>query len=94
MPGSADRNLRKAAYQEDLGVVSLSAFCAVAPVPRPQDVGVDVVCTLLRPDGSRRLVAEESFYVQLKADSKNSVGYKGEKLFGSVNFAFPSSSAG
>lgn len=73
MKATADRNLRRGARAEDLGVLMLSSFCAVAQVPREQDVGVDVVATLLRPDGSRRLVAEDSVFVQIKAASKREV---------------------
>jgi hypothetical protein len=79
MPGTVDRNLRMGTLSEDLGVLLLSSFCAVAPVPRPQDVGIDVVCTLLRPDGPRRLLAEDSFYVQIKSSSIEKVEFVGDE---------------
>jgi len=79
MPGRADRNLRSGNMNEDLGILMLSSFCAVAPVPRQQDVGVDVICTLLRPDGARQLYAEESFYVQVKSASVDSIDFIGSE---------------
>jgi hypothetical protein len=60
---------------EDLGVFILSSFCAVAPVPRQQDVGIDVICTLLRPGDGRALYAEESFYVQIKSKSVDQITF-------------------
>lgn len=69
MPGRLDRNLRMGNLAEDLGVLMMSSFCAVAPVPRTQDFGIDVIATLLRSEGGRRLFAEESFYVQIKSTS-------------------------
>src|SRR5205814_350867 len=43
-------------------------------VPRTEDVGIDVIATLLRQDG-RKLFAEESFYAQLKAGSVEEVSF-------------------
>ena len=79
MPGRADRNLRSGNLNEDLGVLILSSFCAVAPVPRPQDIGIDVIGTLLRPEGNRTLFAEESFYVQIKSESVDKVEFIDEE---------------
>lgn len=69
MPGKQDRNLRRAYLQEELGIFLLRGLAAVAPVPRPDDVGIDAVATLLRADSPRNAIAEHSFYVQLKAAS-------------------------
>jgi len=80
MPGAADTNLRRAYCQEDLGAVLLRGVAAVAPVPASQDVGIDTICTLLKPSGSRRLQAEGSFYVQLKARSVEEVIYSGDEI--------------
>ena len=65
--------------KEDLGILLLKAFCAVSPVPRTEDVGIDAVATLLRrgpkrPDvegnkGRAVLFAEDTFCVQLKSES-------------------------
>jgi hypothetical protein len=89
MPGTADRNLKRAFFQEELGVLCLSGLCAVAPVPRPHDVGVDVICTLLHPDGNRRLLAGKSFYVQLKAESIKSIAYDREATKWLKNLEMP-----
>lgn len=75
MVGQRDRNLRQGDLAEQLGTLLLQGLAAVAPVPRTEDTGVDVVATLLRPDGKRHLLAEDSFYVQLKSASRKEVEY-------------------
>lgn len=77
MPGVRDRNLRSGDLHEELGLVLLRAVALVAPVPRPEDVGTDAFATLVRPDGSRRLLPDVSFLVQLKASSVSVVSYEG-----------------
>ncbi len=77
MPGVRDRNLRSGDLHEELGLVLLRAVALVAPVPRPEDVGTDAFATLVRPDGSRRLLPDVSFLVQLKAASVSVVSYEG-----------------
>jgi hypothetical protein len=78
MPGRRDRNLRSGDLAEALGIFLLKAIALVAPVPREEDGGNDAVATLIRPEGSRRLIPELSFFVQLKAASVASVPYSGE----------------
>jgi hypothetical protein len=80
MPGKMDNNLRRAFLQEELGVYLLRGLAAVAPVPRPEDTGIDAIATLLRRDSSRQLTAEKSFYVQLKAVSVKTVEYNREQV--------------
>jgi len=63
---------------EDLGIFLLKTVCAVAPVPRPEDVGVDAVATLLRENGDF-LLAEDSFFVQLKS-SREPIVYSAEEI--------------
>ena len=75
MPGVRDRNLRSGDLHEDLGLLLLRRVALVSPIPRQEDVGADAFGTLVRPDGSRRLVSDISFLVQLKAASKSSVRY-------------------
>lgn len=75
MPGVRDRNLRSGDLQEELGVFLLKAVALVAPVPRPEDVGNDAFATLIRPEGTRRLIPDLSFLVQLKSASVTSVSY-------------------
>ena len=75
MPGVRDRNLRSGDLQEELGIFLLKAVALVAPVPRPEDVGNDAFATLIRPEGTRRLIPDLSFLVQLKSASVPSVSY-------------------
>lgn len=76
MPGMRDRNLRSGDLHEELGIFLLKAIALVAPVPRQEDVGNDAYATLIRPDGSRRLIPDLSFLVQLKSASVTSVSYR------------------
>jgi len=75
MPGMRDRNLRSGDLHEELGIFLLKAIALVAPVPRPEDVGNDAFATLIRPEGTRRLIPDLSFLVQLKSASVTSVSY-------------------
>jgi hypothetical protein len=75
MPGSRDKNLRSGDLHEELGIFLLRAIGLVAPVPRQEDVGNDAFATLIRPEGSRKLIPDLSFLVQLKAQSIESVSY-------------------
>ncbi len=75
MPGVRDRNLRSGDLHEELGIFLLRSVAFVAPVPRQEDVGNDVFCTLARPEGSRRLLPDLSFLVQLKASSVCKISY-------------------
>src|SRR5208282_3293121 len=61
MPGVRDRNLRSGDLHEELGLLLLRMVALVAPVPRQEDVGTDAFATLVRPDGSRRLLPDVSF---------------------------------
>lgn len=69
MSGKRERNFRQGDIAEGMGLELLRRISLVAPVPRSEDVGVDAVCTLLRPD-DRYLYAENTFAVQVKAASK------------------------
>ena len=79
MVGRLGRNLRKGHRAEDLGVSVLRAFCAVAQVRQEDDVGLDAVATLLEDDGPR-LRAGNSFAVQFKARSVDSITYAGDEI--------------
>jgi hypothetical protein len=70
--GVRNRNYRKGDLAEGMGLELLRRFAVVAPVPRPEDIGLDGVCTLLRRDG-RRLVGENTFGVQVKAASVRAI---------------------
>ena len=56
-------NFRKGNVAETLGTVLLQGLASVAPIPRTEDVGVDVVATVLRQD-QLTLFAENSFNAQ------------------------------
>ena len=70
-------SFRSGDLNEELGLLLLKAFAVVAPVPRQEDVGLDAVATLMRRS-ERMLIAEDSFYVQLKSSSIRKIEYKGE----------------
>src|SRR5262249_12398744 len=78
MPGVRDRNFRSGDLHEELGLFLLRSVAFVAPVPRQDDVGNDAFVTLVRPEGSRRLLPDVSFLVQLKAASVVKVSYSGK----------------
>lgn len=80
MAGRRPAGIRSGDLSEDMGILLLKAFAAVAPVPRTEDVGVDAVATLLRRADNRMLVAEESFYVQFKARSARTITYEPHEL--------------
>src|SRR6478752_6014203 len=76
MSGSRDRNLRGGHLHERLGQLLISGVAAIAPVPGPEDVGIDSLCTLLEPvkmvpgmklAAQRALLPREACYVQFKS---------------------------
>ncbi|HEV8071518.1 MAG TPA: hypothetical protein VGP76_27635 [Planctomycetaceae bacterium] len=75
MVGSRDKNLRSGHIHESFGLELLRRASLVAPVPPTEDVGLDAFCTLIRPGSGRRLIAEDSFGVQIKAKSERIVKY-------------------
>lgn len=79
MPGARPRNFRPGDLAEGLGLELLRPFAFVAPIPRSEDAGVDGIATLFRRSG-RKLVAEDSFLVQVKAASQRTLKFEGESL--------------
>jgi len=75
MPGKRSTNFRKGDRAEGFGIQAFRSFAAVAPVPREEDIGIDVICTLLRPEGALQY-AEDSFFVQIKAASVSDITYE------------------
>jgi len=61
---------------EELGILLLKGIAAVAAVPRPEDVGVDAIATLLREGQNDFLIAENSFFVQFKSAADKKVKFK------------------
>jgi len=80
MPGRLQRDFRFGNLAEHLGVLLLKGIAAVADVPRPEDVGLDALATLLRPDDDDNLYAEDTFVVQLKSASPKPIKYQGHAL--------------
>lgn len=75
MPAFRGKNLRSGDLAEQLGLVLLQSVALVAPVPRTEDVGIDAVVTLLRDFDSHRHIAEDSFFVQIKSASVESIDF-------------------
>ena len=75
MVGKLHRDFRSGNLNEELGVLLLKGVAAVATVPRPEDVGIDAVATLLREGPDDSLIAENSFYVQFKSSVDRKVQY-------------------
>ena len=74
------KNLRAGDIAEQLGIMLLQSVALVAPIPRTEDVGIDAVVTLIRDFDSYRYLAEDSFFVQIKAKSVNSILFEKEQL--------------
>lgn len=58
-------------------ILSLSAFASVVQVPRPEDYGFDLLCTLVELENRNRY-ARISFGVQTKPQSEKVLNYGGE----------------
>lgn len=73
------KNLRKGHLAEDVGISFLRNFCAVAQVRQEDDLGIDAICTLLKPH-KKFLIAEETFMVQIKSKSVREIEYTGDEI--------------
>lgn len=80
MPGRLRSSFRSGNLAEHLGLLLLKGIAAVADVPRPEDIGLDAIATLLRRDNDGNCYAEDSFLVQLKAESATSIQYQDHEL--------------
>jgi hypothetical protein len=80
MPAVRGKNLRSGDLAEQLGLLLLQSVALVAPIPRTEDIGIDAVVTLLRDFDSRRLIAEDSFFVQIKSSSVPSIPLNKEEV--------------
>ncbi|MBD2066255.1 hypothetical protein H6F93_01710 [Leptolyngbya sp. FACHB-671] len=88
MPGKRSTNLRKGDRAEGFGIQALRSFAAVAPVPREEDIGIDIICTLLRPEGALQY-AEDSFFVQIKSVSVSEITYEDDDYIWLCNLLLP-----
>jgi hypothetical protein len=77
MPGRLSNNLRSGNLAERLGFHLLRGVAAIAEVPREEDVGIDAIATLLRYDTDGCSYAEDTFLVQIKAESEEEISYRG-----------------
>jgi hypothetical protein len=80
MVGRLRTSFRSGNLNEHLGLLLLKGIAAVAEIPRPEDVGLDAVATLLRGDEDGNCYAEDSFVVQLKSESVESIQYEDHEL--------------
>ncbi len=80
MPAFRGKNLRSGDLAEQLGVLLLQNVALVAPIPRTEDVGIDVVATLIRNFDGYKYIAEDSFFVQLKSSSVTEITFKDEQI--------------
>jgi hypothetical protein len=80
MAGRRHKDFRSGDLNEELGILLLKGVAAVATVPRPEDVGIDAVATLLRDGPEGTLIAENSFYVQFKSSADRKVEYSGHEV--------------
>lgn len=75
MPARRGKNFRSGDLAEQLGLYLLQSVALVAPVPRTEDIGIDVVCTLISEYDQYSYLAEDSFYVQIKSGSVREIEY-------------------
>ncbi|MDQ1005436.1 hypothetical protein QFZ28_006014 [Neobacillus niacini] len=75
MPATRGKNLRSGDLAEQLGLFLLQSVSLTAPVPRTEDVGIDVIGTLIREFDQYRYIAANSFYVQIKSSSVETVTF-------------------
>ena len=80
MAGKRQKSFRGGDLSEELGLLLLKGFAAVATVPRTEDIGIDAIATLLSPSSDNMLIAEDSFYVQFKSASQRNVKYKDHEV--------------
>lgn len=74
------KNLRSGDLAEQLGVLLLQNVALVAPIPRTEDVGIDVVVTLIRDFDGYTYIAEDSFFVQIKSSSVTEIVFTDDKM--------------
>ncbi len=77
MPGATATNIRKADLAEDLGNLLLRNFCAIAPISKADDFGIDTIATLVEIDPANKLreLANKTFGIQFKAKSVRKIEF-------------------
>lgn len=92
MPGAIAKNLKKADLAEDFGRLLIRSICAVAPISRADDFGIDTIATLLEIDEKSHLreLATSTFGIQFKAKSVREISFEKEhEANWLVNLEFP-----
>lgn len=89
MPGRRQKDFRGGDLSEELGILLLKSFSAVAAVSRTEDFGLDAIATLLNPNHSEYFVAEDSFFVQIKSSSRRKIKYKEHEVRWIENLKLP-----
>ncbi len=80
MPAFRGINLRSGDLAEQLGILLLQSVALVAPIPRTEDVGIDVVSTLIRKYDGYKYMAEDSFFVSIKSASITEILFEGDQV--------------
>ncbi|RWU10066.1 hypothetical protein [Pedobacter chitinilyticus] len=80
MPAFRGINLRSGDLAEQLGILLLQSVALVAPIPRTEDVGIDVVSTLIKKYDGYKYIAEDSFFVSIKSASITEVSFEGDQV--------------
>lgn len=89
MPARRGKNFRSGDLVEQLGMYLLQSVALVAPVPRTEDVGIDVVCTLISDYNQYSYLAEDSFYVQIKSNGVKEIEYSDVEVEWLTNLKLP-----
>ena len=89
MPAKRGKNFRSGDLAEQLGIYLLQSVSLVAPVPRTEDVGIDVVCTLISDYNQYSYLAEDSFYVQVKSNGVKEIEYSDIEVKWLTNLKLP-----
>lgn len=86
--GRIAANFRRANIAEGLAIQMFRPFCAVSPLPREEDFGIDFIGTLIKKDGKTYL-AEDSFAVQIKTVSSPTFSFSGNGIEWLRNLEIP-----
>ncbi|MDM5304295.1 hypothetical protein [Peribacillus frigoritolerans] len=89
MPATRGINLRSGDLAEQLGLFLLQTVSLTAPVPRTEDVGIDVISTLIRKFDQYSYIAANSFFVSIKSSSIENVTYEGHEVQWLANLELP-----
>ena len=77
--GRLAANFRMANIAEGIAAQMLRPIAAIAPVPREEDHGIDLIATLLRREG-RCFVAKDSIVIQVKTHTAARFAFKGDGI--------------